>query len=300
MQALLKLKDQQISALQSIVETRGLGAQGSAATPAPARQAAGTQAEGQPSTEGQPAAPARTSPVTLASDQLPQRRQPEVMDLFSSLPLWVWALSGGLLVLLLALILKRRMAEEQAPSDLPLASYPEVSRPAPKPYSEHAAVTAAEPEAPEVPGTPDLPEQAVSLHHGDIQAHDVSEEEHADMNALVEEIDLDLPYPADGELPELDENLVGTAEKGEKQGEEQDEIASFWDQLDIPEMQDPEEPGSGADESDQSLEILLEMARAYVELGDKDEAVGILEQALASSDDEERRARIQSVLDEIA
>ena len=297
MQALLKLKDQQIAALQSIVETRGLAAQGAAA-PAPATQA--DMRETAPSAP--PAAPAQAvepTPVTVTGGPMPQREVADT-DFISSLPIWVWVLSGGVLILLLALLLKRREAEGESQGDLPLASYPEVARPAPKPYAEQAAVSVPESAEPEIPEVPEVPEATVSLHHGDIQTHDMIEDD-ADIKALAEEIDLDLPFLEDGELPELEENLVGSqAGEDADQAEEQDEIAAFWDQLDIPEMQNPDAPLATGEDTDQSLEILLEMARAYVELGDKDEAVGILEQALAASDDEERRARIQDVLDEIA
>ena len=300
MQALLKLKDQQIAALQSIVETRGLAAQGAAA-PAPA-----TPADARETTPPAPAAvpeqAVKPTPVTVASGPMPQREVADT-DFLSSLPIWVWVLSGGVLILLLALLLKRREAEGESRGDLPLASYPEVARPAPKPYAEHAAVSvpeSAEPDIPEVPEVPEVQEAAVSLHHGDIQTHDMIEDD-ADIKALAEEIDLDLPFLEDGELPELDENLVGTqGGQDADQAEEQDEIAAFWDQLDIPEMQNPDATLATGEDTDQSLEILLEMARAYVELGDKEEAIGILEQALAASDDEERRARIQDVLDEIS
>ena len=123
-----------------------------------------------------------------------------------------------------------------------------------------------------------------------------------------EELDI-APPPSRVELHELDSELLPTPAGLDLEDDSaQQELIGLWEHVDTLDLNEAD--SSLIDESatlselneeeDQSLEIVLEMARAYVELGDREEATAILQKALSSADSEEKRARIQSVLEEIA
>ncbi len=88
----------------------------------------------------------------------------------------------------------------------------------------------------------------------------------------------------------------------------QQEVSELWEQVDALDLDTGDSSFIDSssllteldEENDQGLEILLEIARAHIELGDKEEANAILRKALDSADSEEKRSRIQTVLDEIA
>jgi len=319
MQALLALKDQQIAALQSIIETRELAQRldqaGQTQTAKDTREPGPGFA---PSVAAPPAAPLQQPAVKVTTDQaLQAREKPD--DGSTSLWGWLWAIIAALVIMLLALLLKRRSGNEENHGDLPLGAYPEVSHAAPRPYAgepgheEMPAPTPA-PTPEEVPLTSVPPAQ----ESGDVPpvpaevtppTETIEEEIPAPAEPIrsvvpekpmeEEAFDLDLGLDEDKNLPELDDVLIPSRDEAEAEtGEPEDKVAAFWDELDTSELGETETQPEQTDE-DQSLEILLEMARAYVELGDRDEAVAILQQALSAAEDEEKRARIQDALDEI-
>lgn len=298
-QTLLKLKDQQIAALQSIVETQKSGQDGGTkneVTPekptSPVRVDTTSQAPASVTVE--PERPPQTAPVTVVTDSVPPKpgsAAPQAGR--SSLEFnWWWALLGSIVILMLALLLKRRDSGSGKGGDIPLAAYPEVAESGAKPYAEMVRKTAPESEQAETTAPQKSAASEDSGHESITLASDL-----ADLKA---DLEVDQPLAADAGLPELDDHLLAEDEiSSEDSSQDGDKIANFWEHLDFPDMQDPEEAPTASEEDDQSLEILLEMARAYVELGDKDEAVNILNQALATASNAEKRERIQSVLEEI-
>lgn len=304
-QALLKLKDQQIAALQSIVETQKAGQNGST-VPKPAREtappAASTGADTQtPAVASQESRRAPETPVSVATDALPRKPDLPPNEKRSFIPTfnWWWVLFGGVLLLFISMLSRRRGGTGTGGGDLPLASYPEVAESGPKPYAdgvrrtpqEHAPEPGLSGRERETPATAPTGEMPLDADDTDITIESVAD----DLDDFI-----DVPLAENGELPELDEHLLPNQETADgASGKSRDEVAEFWEHLDIPDLQDPEQETPVTEDDDQSLEILLEMARAYVELGDRDEAVNILNQALASADTADKRERIQRVLGEI-
>ena len=377
MQTLLKLKDQQIAALRSLIETRRLAQQLEAAAGDTATAAA---APGSPPSSGarQANRAAQGAPVRINTEVTPVRAEASSKgDETGFSWTWLWGLLGGLLIILFALLLKHRGNKSAQNRDLPLGAYPDIPPPpAPPETSEPlagrvetgvgtqahktAAVaaataaaaatlaettdspaapgqqdagelpggngfvppTAAEPESPiqdeldtlnKQPLEPLADQEIESLEKGEEEALELelplSAEEALsqleDSNRIEatreEELELELEPPlTEAEaLPEL-EDILTTSDSGlsEQQSEQKDKVAAFWDELDTSGLDDVEIPPAQTDD-DQSLEILLEMAYAYVELGDRDEAVTILRQALSTAEDEDKRQQIQKALEEI-
>ena len=316
MQALLALKDQQIATLQSIIETRAL-----------ARQLDGEDRVAEPG-EAPAAAPAASAPTMaeqrpLAVDTEAPLTSPDTRaesEELTTLWNWLWLILVAIVILLLVLLLKRRSRSDEMHGELPLAAYPE-ARGKPKPQmQEHDATTAPPPpppppaaEQPAPSPTPGLSSAPAALAAGITLAEPAPEPEEEPPLVQAppaatpekpeeEEVDLDLGLDEFKDLPELDDVLVpgqdSSSEQLAKEDEKIDPIAAFWEELDTNELGEIESQPEQSDE-DQSLEILLEMARAYVELGDRDEAVAILQQAHSAAEDDQKRARIQEALDEI-
>ncbi len=219
---------------------------------------------------------------------------------------WPWYALGGAAVVLLGFVGWRRGRKSESAEDRPLASYGE-SRP--KPYSE----------SPTRPFDEDSRGEDSELWPDTMleTAGQSTAEMHSDADLGQEDSEIVIQSsgdrgavrPAadpDSELPELDESLLpGGAGLDLDEKGQQEELVGMWEDLDMPEME-TEDDGLGAvdsylseqtEDEDQSLEIVIEMAKAYVELGDREEAIGILEQALASADSDEKRARLQAELE---
>lgn len=315
MQALLALKDQQIATLQSIIETRALARQLDSEdeaiqlseAPATAIAPSARTAEEQPLQR--PLAVETEAPLTSAATQAESE---ELSGLWN----WLWLILVAIVILLLVLLLKRRSGSEEMHGELPLAAYPEsrdktpppaeernpateppapapVEKPAPSADAGLAAAPTALAAATTLTETPLEPEQVQVTEPPPAAEPEIPEEE---------EVDLDLGLDDFKDLPELDDILVPGEETSDddlaEEEEKLDPIAAFWDELDANELGEIDTQPEQSEE-DQSLEILLEMSRAYVELGDREEAVAILQQALSAAEDDEKRARIQAALDDI-
>jgi len=76
-----------------------------------------------------------------------------------------------------------------------------------------------------------------------------------------------------------------------------DSIDRFWSKLDDQPVEQSAAADSSADSDDD--EIILDMARAYVELGDREAALDMLEQLLEKTRDPEKQAAIQELIDKV-
>ncbi len=346
MKALLKLKDRQIATLQAIIDARktldegaspektaaiedtkstrsdiGLGPPHPSDTPEPDHQNTGWRKINRPSGNHVQRETAPKVRKTQLQPDIENRHPPRVRqtrqdskesDSLFALD-WLWLPLGGGLVLLLAIILRRRGNEDPLPEDdVPLAIHPEVAKAGSRPYSESEDNTDAGEHLVES-GATEMLDQVVPEPPPESREEDgksFAEE------PLTQEISIDslpeeptsTPEPTQGldELPELDEILTANGASLDIDNESgQDNIVGFWNQINIPENHADDdhsllqEVETDTDE-DQSLDIVLEMARAYVELGDKEEALSILDQALSSADTLEKRERIQAVIEEIS
>ena len=76
-----------------------------------------------------------------------------------------------------------------------------------------------------------------------------------------------------------------------------DSIDRFWSKLDDQPVDKSAVADSSADNDDD--EIILDMARAYVELGDREAALDMLEQLMEKTRDPEKQAAIQELIDKV-
>ena len=218
-------------------------------------------------------------------------------------PWLMWTGIGVLGSVALALLFWWRRREPEPGEDLPLADHPAVAQSGPKPYSE--ALTRPFDEETVESDTelwPDtmLEEREARLHGA---SESVQEEDSAEIviqppagEPLAERAD------TESELPDLDSTLLPGAGVELEETAQQEDLVGLWEDLEIPDAAESllqeydSELSEQVEEGDQSLEIVIEMAKAYVELGDKDEAIDMLKQALASADSDEKRARIEAEL----
>ncbi len=315
MQALLALKDQQIATLQSIIETGALASQLDSGDPATALSEAPPPASAA-SAPPEPEQPLQRPLAVDAETPLASPDTPAEAEELAYLWNWLWMILVAIVILLLVLLLKRRSSSDEVHGELPLAAYPETRgnntshreerAPAPSPPAPPPVETRAPPPAAGLAAVPPALATGVTLAEtlsGTEEPPVVEPPPPAEAAPPEEEeIDLDLGLDEFKDLPELDDILVpGEDTSGEEvteEAEKTDPIAAFWNELDTDELGEADaEPEQN--EEDQSLEILLEMARAYVELGDRDEAVAILKQARSAAEDDEKRVRIQEALEEI-
>ncbi|WP_043107165.1 LPXTG cell wall anchor domain-containing protein [endosymbiont of unidentified scaly snail isolate Monju] len=217
-----------------------------------------------------------------------------------------WGLAGVLGLALLGWLVWRRKRSETgtAALDIPLAAHPEVLNRGPRPYEN----VRDHPPEDDHEHASDVSDQEVAFSSPRVQGDQDSENMQPHTVQPNEELDI-APPPSRVELHELDSELLPTPAGLDLEDDStQQELIGLWEHVDTLDLNEAD--SSLIDESatlselneeeDQSLEIVLEMARAYVELGDREEATAILQKALSSADSEEKRARIQSVLEEIA
>jgi pilus assembly protein FimV len=82
-------------------------------------------------------------------------------------------------------------------------------------------------------------------------------------------------------------------------GGDDDSIDRFWSTLDDqPVEKSPAAAASSSDDDDDD-DIILDMARAYVELGDREAALDMLEQLMEKTHDPEKQAYIQELIDKV-
>lgn len=294
MERLLALKDEQIAALQAIVSTQAKLAQ-SAPTASQTAPAPNPPVKVTPKPAAQPIKPAPNTASAAATPRALDKPSPSAADRIPTL--W-WA--ALLLAPLVWFLWQRRQPAPQ--DDISLAERPEVVNAPPPPYAGTNELPlpviqspASEPEPPIKPaldqpnaqpvGSPQEPDSLLDEALAEVARFpneslpggepDINE---ADLAELAAQLNVD--------LDELEQALPDNQTDGGN-------IGQFWEDIEASEGQ----ISSTAPKSEASDSINLDMARAYLELGDREGAVDILEQVLGTTDDPAIRDQVQALLE---
>jgi len=309
LQRLMKLKDQQIIALQEVVESQKLALANTQAAVEKETPNSVKLADPAPKTQAQPAL-LPDKPVTTAKTK-PEQGFPWwiAILLIVALPIAGWALWA------------RRTREED--ENIVLAELPEISNAPPAPYTDEVSAhakkdsTAEEDQAEDPAPTggpardedeatagdspyrindslaeltnsfPDLGESKTvdsGATHNDEDDEQITEDELAELaEQLSRELESDF---ADSDTEIIPGNV--TADIDEDLGEKLNPLGETEESLPVLDL----EENDAYDEIDESLD----MARAYMVVGDNSSAVAILEQALQVTNEPEKRQRIEELL----
>jgi pilus assembly protein FimV len=335
MQKLVELKDAQIAALQSEVSSRDAAQQRQQAAPAPTKQ---MTPEMQPPKSGTATSPvAESAPaVAIPAEQIIPTADAEPSAQLPWYEEYLWAIWAVLALLGLTAVLLMFRRPNPATEELPLAELPEVRNSTP-PYAAAGAADskglrraqesfrAVTQEPP--PGISEIAIDEAQLPELDIP---VARETREDIDGgvsdtLIDDIIKDskllidrpqaaetTPGYSDDDIASWIKELGTEAERGgpdahREHVQEGDEVPSLLTELDDRLASTPPEelsdPGgtqpSEDDGEDETFAMSLDLARAYLEIGDHEGAKDMLQQALAGARSPMHRQQIEDLLQQI-
>jgi FimV-like protein len=340
MQQLVELKDAQIAALQSEVQTRDdIEVAAGAAEPRPPA-AARMASDGADTIDVEPVA--APTPVVSIESVTPAAAPTAATKSWEEQYLWmIWVLIAILGLTILALLLRRpqQPATQAAAAVLPaVAAGTAATRAAPAPEKtemrnaeqdlrdladaqlpEHEPPEPAEPELPEIDNTRAAGKETLR-DHDEITDSVLAEmlEESRLVPEKLDSYDRETDFD-DDDIASWIKELGHETEPGESHSanDEQlsdDEIPSILTELDDqlgasspPEISQPakinlepfDEPVAEPPLEDDTFTMSLDLARAYLEIGDQEGAKDMLKQALSGTRDPEHRRQILELLEQI-
>jgi len=303
------------------------------ALPAEQDPAAAEAIAEQPLPAEEAAAEAAAPEETAETESIPQTREtmtPAATPVQQPTQQWVvpwWWLPVGVGVVLLGVLLLRRRSTPDPEHETPLAELPTIVNAPPPPYSAAAHKT----EHPAEDGEPGKSAPTPAKTDRRVEEHDAVDESSlldeplSELGSLPDEQDsrqsgesqfvidntplpgepVEMPMSED-ELAELAKALDSDAEQeleqdlqlplgGENLGGD-DSIDRFWSTLDEQPVGQAPDASASSDSDDE--DIIIDMARAYLELGDREAALDMLEQLLEKTDNPEQQARIQELIEQ--
>ena len=323
MERLVTLKNEQITTLQSLVRSQKSGAEPPQAI-APQAEIAEVAA---PQTAPAPAAGTRESDAAPAS---PLSVPTHIIDTDEARQAswWWWLLPVAVLALLVVLLKRRR--EERPADDVPLADLPDIRNAPPKPYTGTPATPDAD--ADQAMGVEEIrprrsaaPLAAAAVDDNLEQSESLLDESLSELTEMPSEpatspqTQVDNPprslsmdeaedLISEDDLAELAQQLSDDTDMESEFANLPESVLSEQIDHDLPELdsvlqppvEQPESvPSNAPPQMDEDKHLLLEMARAYIELGDTKGAVAMLEEALESTEDPALRAQITEQLQKL-
>ena len=328
LQKLMKLKDQQVETLQAVVTTQREALQ------QPQQQAPAAAANSSQTPKNQPGAPAEqqaAAPTPVATIKVEQPMPQPAATPAAHLQNYYWWILAALVVIVVLIFWL--LPKRQRDGEVPLSDLPEISNAPPAPYakavsdhhveqpgSESPLDSGQAKPAPAVPSIEPIShaDRAVQKEAGldiDDLTLDDSLNELTDAFSELEE-EHERRHKADLNLPDLpDDDPISEDELAElaqqlnqdldiETNTALDQESSFSDDELNQLLNDDLDSVLAASEADgevgnAEIDDSLDMARAYLAVGDKESARELLQQALQKADNAQDRARVEETLAEL-